>query len=626
MKLFEERVDFKSIAERLTTSMLQSGLITDINEGGVAQLLAETFAREMATFYEILKKAHAAGYLDTAEGGALDSVVAVLGVNRAAPGLLRGQVEFSCDTLAPRDIVIPAGARVSGPPLPPEGDKVPPMETVEQVRIPAGKRSVRAAVQEVSSAERSERKRLPAGALSIMPRPLLGVDKVTNPDPIVQGEQKESDEHLRARAGAVLREAQKGTVEAIKAAVHSLGIKKVKVIEDSTNRPGWLEVQVSDPELEGDPVRRPSAKNAVNNAVNNVKAAGINVEMKYLKSVYCEVIATVVTGDDDMEADAFDKVAQSLKQDIKAFIDGLDLGTSIDRDKLQAVMLAHPMVKSVDKDKIKINMWILESKAGKKEEKNVTKERGEHPGIWYIGPLENATVEPDRYPVTIIRKQPPTARLDLAVTLYKTDQSLDDVHRNIRRAVENFVKVLRPEGIDEKILNHEELAAKLREEVPVVIDLGPATRIIHQEDGCVEDLKKQHPVTLRQDEQLIIGGIDTTTAVFCKVDVTVEPVENTDMAAEALEEMANDVKEFIKGLGPGVSITESELKAMLLSDPRVKDAIIEIKMYLPASSDSDEDVTDERRRAGIWHINPSECADISPNWPVVVKFKQTVEE
>jgi len=149
--------------------------------------------------------------------------------------------------------------------------------------------------------------------------------------------------------------------------------------------------------------------------------------------------------------------------------------------------------------------------------------------------------------------------------------------------------------------------------------------ITHQEDGCVEDLKEQHPVILRQDEQLVIGGIDTTTAIFCKLDVTVEPAENTDMAAENLAEMANDVKEFIIGLGPGVSIAESELKAMLLSDPRVKDAIVEIKMYLPSSSDSEEDVTDDRRRAGIWHINPSECADISPIWPVVIKFKQTAE-
>jgi hypothetical protein len=202
---------------------------------------------------------------------------------------------------------------------------------------------------------------------------------------------------------------------------------------------------------------------------------------------------------------------------------------------------------------------------------------------------------------------------------------MDDVHRNIRRAVENYVKVLRPEEIDEKTLNHEELAAKLRDEVPVVINLRSETRITHQEDGCVEYLKGQPHVILRQNEKLIIGGIDTTTVVYCKVDVTVERVENTYMAPEALDELVNEVKEFLEDLGPGVSISENKLKVRLLSYPMVKDAVMEIKMYLPASSDSEDDVTDERRRAGIWHINPSECADISPDWPVAVRFKQTVE-
>jgi hypothetical protein len=615
MKLFEEAVDFKSIVERLTDSMFQSGLITDKNEGGVAQLLAETFAREMATFYEILNKAHTAGYLDTATGGALDSVVAVLGVGRAAPGLLRGQVEFSCSTPAPQDIVIPAGAKISGPPLP-DGSEVPPMETVEQARIPAGGRSVRVAVQEVSKAERSKRKRLPTGALSIMPRPLLGVDKVTNPDPIIQGEQKESDEHLRARAGSVLREAQKGTVEAIKAAVRSLGIEKVKVIEDP-DWPGWLEVQMSDPELERDLNRQRSAENAV----HNMKAAGINAKMIYLRSVYCHLIVTIETENDEMEADAFDKLAQSLKQDITAFIKSLEPGTSISKNKLRAVMLGHPMINSVVK--IEMKMFVLEAPD---LERNVTEDRDKNTGFWFIGPLENATIDPKRWPVTLVQKRPSKAHLNLMVTVYKTNQNIDDVRRKVRKAFEDYVRERRPEGDENVLLAHKDLVAKLRKEAPV-IDLRP-TWIVHQDDGQVEDLNENNEAQLKIDEKLSLGRIDITLAVYCEVDVTVELTEDSHMEDDTFDELARklekEVTVFINNLGPGTSIAEGKLKAVLLNDSRVKEAILKVNFFLRTSPESEEDVTQDRKRAGIWHIDPLECAAVYPDrWPVTVKRKDT---
>jgi hypothetical protein len=194
---------------------------------------------------------------------------------------------------------------------------------------------------------------------------------------------------------------------------------------------------------------------------------------------------------------------------------------------------------------------------------------------------------------------------------------MDDVRRDVHRAVENYIKILMTEGIGDKTLKFEELAAELQDKVKVFIGLRPATRIIHMEDSLVEDLTAKHAITLQQNEQVIIGSIDTSTAVFCKVNVKLELVEGTDVAAETLDAMANEVSDFIKGLGPGKSITENELKAMLISDARVRDAAIDIKMYLPASSDSEEDITDDRMRAGIWHINPSEYADTGPYWPKV---------
>src|SRR4029078_12743682 len=107
----EVETSFSKIVERLLESM---GTRLDSNTGSIARTLAEAYAREMATFYAMLELSHESGYLDTAKGGALDNVVALLGITRARAGRLTGSVEFSRTSPAPDDIGIPSGTRVTG--------------------------------------------------------------------------------------------------------------------------------------------------------------------------------------------------------------------------------------------------------------------------------------------------------------------------------------------------------------------------------------------------------------------------------------------------------------------------------------------------------------------------------
>ena len=68
----------------LTADLLQSlgsgeggrPKLTDDTEGSVVRTLSEAFARELAVCYQQLGKVYAHGFLDTAEGVALDTVVA----------------------------------------------------------------------------------------------------------------------------------------------------------------------------------------------------------------------------------------------------------------------------------------------------------------------------------------------------------------------------------------------------------------------------------------------------------------------------------------------------------------------------------------------------------------------
>ena len=510
MKLFndEEPIDFQGVSRRLTQSMVDSGMISDTTTGGVAQMLAETFAREMATFYAILEKAHAAGYLETAKGPALDKVVAILGVHRNKAGLLQGRITFSRGSPAPQDIVIPAGAKVTGPPLE-DGSALPLMETVERARIRSGQHSVSVAVQEFPDVEPSKIASLPPEALSLMPRPLLGVEKVTNPEPVMRSGQEENDEHLRARAGAVLREGQKGTVEAIEAAVRNLGIQTVKVVEAPDGRIGCIEVRVGDPELE----KVLSRKRDVAEAVKAAKAAGIRLDLQWLRSVYFQPTLTAEPEDEDMDDDGFEELARGMKQACAGFINSLDPGVPVNRPKLDAALLGSGEVREVS---VAMKTFILDFPESGEGDPMPTEDTGarELPsGDWYIGPLENATVDPERWPVEVARKQKLRARMDLAVTVPDTGLTMDTVRQMVRAAVDDCVQRLLPvKGSKPPVyqLTFEDLFKNLKEKAQVR-ELEPI-KVVHLADGMIEDLDKDHDVLLADGERLNVTQIDVKVA------------------------------------------------------------------------------------------------------------------
>jgi uncharacterized phage protein gp47/JayE len=68
--------------------------ITDINPGSVTRTIVESIAREMEFLYLQMEQVYNLAYLDTAEGKALDRVVALLGIKRKGPGYATGEVIF----------------------------------------------------------------------------------------------------------------------------------------------------------------------------------------------------------------------------------------------------------------------------------------------------------------------------------------------------------------------------------------------------------------------------------------------------------------------------------------------------------------------------------------------------
>ncbi|GGJ02329.1 baseplate J/gp47 family protein [Neoroseomonas lacus] len=216
--------------------------LTDRNPGSVTRLLAETFAREYAVLSGQLDGIYKAAFLETATGRDLDQIALLLGAARVTAGAAAGSVVFARATPAPADIVLPAGTRVSTADAPPVL-----FETIEQRSLRRGELSAEAPIRALVPGRAGI---VPARAIGILHRPLLGIETITNPQATAFATGAEDDAALRARLRRSLETAGKATTGALVGALSSIpGVreKDIRVAEDPIARPGLIEIDVTLP-------------------------------------------------------------------------------------------------------------------------------------------------------------------------------------------------------------------------------------------------------------------------------------------------------------------------------------------------------------------------------------------
>lgn len=240
--------------------------LTDRNPGSILRTLAESFAREYAVLSRQLEQVYEAAFIDTATGRDLDRLVALVGLERRAQLVATGEVIFSRPTPAPGEITIEEGTRISTADVP--GVTV---RTTESRTLRTGSLSVTVPV----AAEQAGAAGIaPAGSLTVIQRPILGITVVTNPQPTVFGGQPETDDALRRRARRALDLACGGTTGAIVGALASVkGIRDldVRVSEDHVGFPGVVKVTVAVPDLDAAHVRQAA------DLLEAVRPAGIRI-------------------------------------------------------------------------------------------------------------------------------------------------------------------------------------------------------------------------------------------------------------------------------------------------------------------------------------------------------------
>lgn len=219
-------------------------VLSDRNPGSVTRLLAESMAREYAVLSAQLEAIYLGAYVDTATGRDLDALARLVGVTRRDATYATGSVVLSRATPAKGDIAIPAGTRLSTSDAPGAS-----FETMEPGRLRRGTLSVELGVQALAGGAAGV---VSAGAIAAINRPILGIERVENPQATHFASGSESDEALRERVKRALEYAGRATTGALKGAltrIDGLREKDILIREDPILRPGVVQLDVALPEM-----------------------------------------------------------------------------------------------------------------------------------------------------------------------------------------------------------------------------------------------------------------------------------------------------------------------------------------------------------------------------------------
>ena len=233
--------------------------VNDLYPGSVVRTMLEAVALETAGLYAQMDAVYKAGFIDTAAGGALDHVVALLGIERVLAGRNSTELRFTRAKNARGEITLPAGTRTA------TADGAIEYETLDDVKLADGQASAKVPARDTVTSND------PVGAetLTLLTRPVAGIESVTNPAASSRLDRDESDDELRTRARRFLVGSERGTRSAIEAAIAAEGVR-CEIAEPS---PGIVNVTLQAGAL--DPTRRAR----LDGAILRVRPAGVVVNL-----------------------------------------------------------------------------------------------------------------------------------------------------------------------------------------------------------------------------------------------------------------------------------------------------------------------------------------------------------
>ena len=286
--------------------------LTDINVGSVTRTIGEAIGREITAVYQQINRAYLSGFIDTAQGTALDLVVSILGIKRKTKDFAIGMVTFFRDPAVAGNISIQEGTSVSTTKAEAFFQTTQPRTLQQgQVRIDAPIRA--------SDDYKGEAGRVEAGKITE-----TVFERITNFDATFLGAEDESDEELRLRAKAALRSVGKATIAALARVIAEERAELLEIWDPNSapakqSAPGTTILMV-----QSEPERFPSLQASV----EQTRAAGVRTSL-LARYVYFKprVVVELASG---LSAAGKRKVVEEVIAAFQGYVDGLTAGEAAD--------------------------------------------------------------------------------------------------------------------------------------------------------------------------------------------------------------------------------------------------------------------------------------------------------
>jgi len=286
--------------------------LTDINVGSVTRTLAEAIGREIATVYQQINLAYKSGFIDTAEGKALDFVVSILGITRKTKEFAVGLVTFFRDSTSDGNIAIAQGTELSTE----KGEVI--FETIEPRTLQRGQARIDVPVR-AGEKFKGDVGKVDVGKITTILQIIEGIERVNNFEPTFLAAEDETDAELRLRAKAALQSLSKGTIAALLRVAAENRVKEVTLSDPNSlaNRtgPGKVSMLVK--------IEAPRFPSLVA-ALHDVRAAGIQLTVT-AKFVFVKprIVTQVSQG---LTGEGKTKIANEIVAALQKYFEGLNVG------------------------------------------------------------------------------------------------------------------------------------------------------------------------------------------------------------------------------------------------------------------------------------------------------------
>ena len=232
--------------------------INDLHVGSVVRTLMEAMALETAGLYAQLETVYQSGFIDTAQGRALDHVVSLLGLARIKAGRNSADILFKRARNSRGEVHLPAGTRVLN------ADGSIEYETLNDAVLADGQDTLKVKARDLVDTNDG----IAADILVLLAKPIAGVESITNPAPSTQLDRDENDDELRARAKSFLIGSERGTLGALKSVLASHNVSAD--VNDST--PGTIVISLHGDALSADQEQRLWTE------LDQVRPAGVRIQ------------------------------------------------------------------------------------------------------------------------------------------------------------------------------------------------------------------------------------------------------------------------------------------------------------------------------------------------------------